>query len=66
MTEYMRMSGIYWVLTAMDLLDCRDRLSREEVIAAIKLCQDESGGIAPCVGHDPHMLYTLSAVQVCV
>lgn len=31
----------------------------------IKSCQDkESGGISASVGHDPHILYTLSAVQI--
>lgn len=31
----------------------------------LKNCQDpESGGISPCLRHDPHILYTLSAVQI--
>lgn len=31
----------------------------------IKKCQDpESGGIRASIGHDPHILYTLSAVQI--
>lgn len=40
-------------------------MPKEEIIDFITSCQDsESGGIAASIGHDPHMLYTLSAVQV--
>ena len=64
MTEYLRMSGIYWGLTAIELIGSLDRMNKKEILDFIKLCQDESGGISACVSHDPHMLYTLSAVQV--
>lgn len=64
MTEYMRMSGMYWVMTALDLVGCKDRLPAEEVISAVAKCQDECGGFVASPGHDPHILYTLSAVQV--
>ncbi|KAJ2945794.1 hypothetical protein O0L34_g4699 [Tuta absoluta] len=65
MTEYLRMSGIYWSLTAMELMDQSSRMPKEDIIEFIKSCQDnESGGISASLGHDPHMLYTLSAVQV--
>ncbi|CAG9093034.1 unnamed protein product [Plutella xylostella] len=65
MTEYLRMSGIYWSLTAMELMGQSHRMPKEEIIEFIKSCQDtESGGVSSSVGHDPHMLYTLSAVQV--
>lgn len=41
-------------------------MPKEEIIEFIKSCQDsESGGISASVGHDPHILYTHSAVQVC-
>lgn len=67
MTDYLRMSGMYWGLTALELVDKLDLLPREAVIEYIKECQDEtSGGIGACKGHDPHLLYTLSAVQVCI
>ena len=29
-------------------------------------CQHESGGFGAAAGHDPHMLYTVSAVQILV
>ena len=64
MTEYLRMSGIYWGLTAIELIGNLERMNRQEVLDFIKVCQDGSGGISASTGHDPHLLYTLSAVQV--
>jgi geranylgeranyl transferase type-2 subunit beta len=65
MTEFLRMSGIYWGVTAIDLMHKLDRLDRKSIVEFIKKCQCQtSGGISPCDGHDPHILYTLSAVQV--
>ena len=65
MTEYLRMSGVYWGLTVMDLMNSLDKMKKEDVLAYVIQCQDkQSGGIAASVNHDPHLLYTLSAVQV--
>ncbi|KAK2107156.1 hypothetical protein P7K49_016670 [Saguinus oedipus] len=64
MSEYLRMSGIYWGLTVMDLMGQLHRMNREEILAFIKSCQHECGGISASIGHDPHLLYTLSAVQI--
>lgn len=64
MTEYLRMSGMYWGLTVMDLMECLDRMNKQEVLDFIAQCQHECGGISASIGHDPHILYTLSAVQV--
>nr|XP_060141760.1 geranylgeranyl transferase type-2 subunit beta-like [Globicephala melas] len=60
-SEYLRMSGIY---TVMDLTGQLPRMNREEILTFIKSCQHECGGISASVGHDPHLLYTLSAVQI--
>ena len=64
LSEYLRMSGIYWGLTVMDLMGQLPRMNRQEIIDFIKACQHECGGISASIGHDPHLLYTLSAVQV--
>ncbi|KAJ8872415.1 hypothetical protein PR048_026019, partial [Dryococelus australis] len=64
MTEYLRMSGVYWCLTAIELMGHLDRMNKEEIVSFIQQCQDESGGISASIGHDPHILYTLSAVQI--
>uniref|UniRef100_A0A1A9UY94 Geranylgeranyl transferase type-2 subunit beta n=1 Tax=Glossina austeni TaxID=7395 RepID=A0A1A9UY94_GLOAU len=65
MTEFLRMSGIYWGITALDIMNQLERLDRSSIIEFIKRCQCPStGGFAPCENHDPHILYTLSAVQI--
>jgi prenyltransferase beta subunit len=64
MTEYLRMSGIYWGLTALELIGNLERMNKQEILDFIKVCQDDSGGICASSGHDPHLLHTLSAVQV--
>nr|AAH49442.1 Rabggtb protein [Danio rerio] len=64
LSEYLRMSGIYWGLTVMDLMGQLSRMNREEIIEFIKSCQHDCGGISASIGHDPHLLYTLSAIQI--
>lgn len=67
MTEFLRMSGIYWGATALDIMDNLDKIDQNSIVEFIKKCQCPiSGGISPCEGHDPHVLYTLSAVQVII
>ena len=64
MSEYLRMSGIYWGLTVMDLMGQLHRMNREEILTCIQSCQHECGGISVSIGRGPHLLYTLSAVQI--
>ena len=64
MTEYLRMNGIYWGLTAIALMGGLNRMKQSEVLDFVKQCQHECGGVGSSVGHDPHLLCTLSAVQV--
>ncbi|GAB4851328.1 hypothetical protein Ancab_030721 [Ancistrocladus abbreviatus] len=62
--EHLRMNGAYWGLMTLDLLGKLDAVDQDEVISWIMLCQDESGGFSGNTEHDPHILYTLSAIQV--
>ena len=65
MTEFLRMSGIYWGVTAIDLLDELSKLDKTSIIDFIKKCFcTTTGGFSACENHDPHILYTLSAIQV--
>lgn len=64
MTEYLRMSGIYWGVTAMDLMGKMDLMNKEEINDFVKSCQHEDGGFGASVNHDSNLLYTLSAIQV--
>ena len=66
MTEFLRVSGVYWGLTAMDLMGQLHRMNRDEVIKFVCSCQHDSGGFGATLNHDPHLLYTLSAIQVSV
>lgn len=63
LTEHLRLNGVYWGLTALHLLGRPDALPRDETIEFLLSCQHESGGFGAAPGHDPHMLYTVSAVQ---
>nr|ABK24633.1 unknown [Picea sitchensis] len=62
--EHLRMSGAYWGLTALDLMGKLDAVDREEVVSWVLQCQHDRGGFSGNIGHDPHILYTLSAVQI--
>lgn len=65
LTEHLRMSGLYWGLTALYMLGAPDALPREEVIDFVLSCFDKpSGGFSAHPNHDPHILYTLSAIQI--
>ncbi|CAM8921860.1 unnamed protein product [Rhodiola kirilowii] len=58
------MNGAYWGLTTLDLLGKLDAVDVDEIVSWIISCQHECGRFGGNVGHDPHILYTLSAVQV--
>ncbi|BFZ05549.1 hypothetical protein BsWGS_08588 [Bradybaena similaris] len=64
MTEFLRMNGMYWGLTAMALAGQLERMDKSQVVEFIQKCQHESGGFSCSIGHDPHLLSTLSAVQI--
>lgn len=58
------MSAIYWSVTAMDLMNALDCFPADEVVKFVVENQTKGGGFAPAAGHDPHLLMTLSAIQV--
>ena len=58
------MSGVYWGLTSMFLMNKQDMMEKDEIIEFVKSCQHENGGFSASHNHDPHLLYTLSAIQV--
>lgn len=63
--DHLRMNGAYWGLTTLDLLDKLQAVDAEEVVAWVMECfHKDCGGFGGNVGHDPHLLYTLSAVQI--
>jgi geranylgeranyl transferase type-2 subunit beta len=64
LTEHLRLSGVYWGLTALCLMKHPGGLPRDATIAYVKSCQHASGGFGAHPGHDAHMLYTVSAIQI--
>ncbi|RGB39728.1 terpenoid cyclases/protein prenyltransferase alpha-alpha toroid [Rhizophagus diaphanus] len=66
LTEHLRLSGVYWGLTALDLLNSIDALKKEDVVKYVVSCQHDNGGFGGHIGHDPHLTYTLYAVQILV
>jgi len=77
-TEHLRMSGIYWTYTALSLLVSpseanliigNEPSSTElpRMVDWVLKCYDtKSGGFGGNVGHDGHLLYTLSALQILI
>ena len=77
-SEHLRLSGVYWGLTACALLRApADALGDPAALGdwvlscAVRSSSGEDGsgeqhrlGFAPAPGHDAHLLYTLSALQV--
>ena len=63
--EPLRMSGIYWGITALDLMNS-NCLNEPHILDIIHKCGNADGGYGASPGHDSHLLYTLSAIQVLV
>ena len=63
-TEHLKMSAVYWALMTLDLIGELQSMDRGAVIRWVQQCRHVTGGYGGNVSHDPHLLYTLSAVQV--
>lgn len=64
LTEHLRLNGVYWGLTALHFLGHPDALPRDKTLEFVFSCQNDDGGFGAAPGHDSHMLYTVSAVQI--
>ncbi|GMM28350.1 Rab geranylgeranyltransferase [Martiniozyma asiatica (nom. inval.)] len=63
MADHLKMNALYWGIIALHVLN--EPLPSEEVITFVLSCYDsKSGGFCPAPKHDPHMLSTLSAIQL--
>ncbi|KIY50840.1 terpenoid cyclases/Protein prenyltransferase [Fistulina hepatica ATCC 64428] len=66
-SAHLRVNAIYWALTALCIMDHKDALDRDALIAFVTSCwDDEAGGFGAHPGHDAHLLATLSAIQILV
>lgn len=68
LAEYLKMSGMYWGLNALYTMKTLDETSTEvpKALEFIRGCQTNDGGFSAAPNHDPHLLHTLSAVQMLV
>lgn len=64
MTEHLRLNGIYWGLTGVEVLGRLSTMDRDLTLSFLKSCLKPGGGFGGNVQHDPHLLYTLSAIQI--
>lgn len=58
------MSGVYWGLSALRLLNKHNILNEKSITEWVLACKHENGGFGGSPRQDPHILYTLSAVQI--
>ncbi|KAF2071018.1 hypothetical protein CYY_007661 [Polysphondylium violaceum] len=65
-TEHLRMNGLYWGLTALNLMNSIDKMNKQELIDWLLSCQKPNGGFGGNTHHDDHLLSTLSAIQILV
>ena len=64
-SEHLRMGGLYWMLTAMELCDAKELMDKEGILKFVKSCfHEDTGGFGAAVDHDEHLLHTLSAIQI--
>ncbi|KAF5396152.1 Rab geranylgeranyltransferase beta subunit [Paragonimus heterotremus] len=62
--DFLKLSGIFWTLTALDLLGELNLIDQDAVIKLVLSCQQSDGGFSPAPSHDSHLLSTLSGIQI--
>ncbi|TPX36429.1 hypothetical protein SeMB42_g07079 [Synchytrium endobioticum] len=63
-SAHIRMNGVYWGITALDLLGHPDALTRSDLLHFVRSCYHPNGAFGGAPFHDPHLLPTLSAIQI--
>jgi prenyltransferase beta subunit len=62
--EYMFLEGVYWGLTALEIMGRGDEMDKPALVKMVLQCQHESGGFGGNIDHDPSMVYTRAAIYV--
>ncbi|MES1909570.1 MAG: hypothetical protein MHM6MM_002286 [Cercozoa sp. M6MM] len=71
--SHLKISALYWSATALELLRGGDGvedspgvelLDVDRVVSFVTQCRCPDGGYAGNLGHDSHLLHTLSAIQI--
>ena len=63
-SEHLRLSALYWGLSALECLGSGALLERGAILAEVAACRHADGGYSGAPGHDAHLLHTLSALQL--
>lgn len=50
------MSGAYWGLCALEILNAGDQMDREALVEWVKKCQNDDGGFGGNLGHDSNLV----------
>lgn len=53
------MSGAYWGLCALEILDAGDKINQDELVSWVLKCQNEDGGFGGNLGHDSNLVYAM-------
>lgn len=66
MSEHLRLSGLYWCLTALDILGKLEESDKDLILSVIEEAKNEDGGYGAAKNHKSHILHTFCAIQVLV
>ncbi|PWN47644.1 putative BET2-geranylgeranyltransferase type II beta subunit [Violaceomyces palustris] len=65
LTTHLRMNGVYWGLTALEIMGEPQVLDKDQLVRFVLSCwDDQNGGFGSFPNHDSHILSTLSAIQI--
>lgn len=64
-TDHKRLSGVYWALSSLSLMGRFDDLPKQPIVDYVMSCyHSELGAFSGHSDQDPHLLYTLSGIQI--
>lgn len=64
-TDHKRLSGVYWALSSLCLLNRLEVLPKERILKYVLSCyHPDKGAFSGNTNQDSHILYTLSGVQI--
>lgn len=64
-TDHKRLSGVYWAISSLYLLNRLDELPKERILQYVMTCYHaDIGAFSGNSDQDPHLLYTLSGIQI--
>lgn len=59
------MSGAYWGLCALEILNAGEEMNKEELVSWVLKCQNEDGGFGGNIDHDSNLVFVRFAVMSC-